>query len=311
MHETDWKGTEFLTWVDGLPRPAWDRIEEWIALHVPESSHRDAWENVGRFWLADLGDAFGGGYRLLESAHFQVLAPSGDGDGTRLLADAERSRGALLAGFHGVSHFDLPGKQIVLLFATPDDYYRYILEFYPEGKFGGSAGIHIREGYPHVALSGGLGWALDICLAHELTHVSLLHLAMPQWLEEGLAQMVEYDIASRAPLLVTSELAERQKRYWRARGLSEFWEGDGFSKRGQVQELSCQLAEILVRLLFDEFRPRWFGWVQEPRDRLLRFLKTAEQSDAGEAACREQLGLGLADLACRFLGPNIGRSTAL
>lgn len=302
MTEADWKGTEYLAWMDGLPHPEWDRIEARIALQSPQPEHRAAWESVGRLWLADLGDALGR-YQILESEHFQVLAPVG-GDGPRLLGYAERSRSALLVGFRGVTRFELPGKQVVVLFDTPDEYYRYIARFYPEGEFGGSAGVHIRDGYPHVALTGKLGWALDICLAHELTHVSLLHLAMPQWLEEGLAQMVEYDIATRAPLLVTTELADRHKRYWQASRLSNFWHGGGFSKRGEVQELSYQLAEILVRLLFDEFRPRWFGWVQEPRDRLLTFLKAAEQPDGGEAACREHLGFGLADLASKFLGPS-------
>jgi hypothetical protein len=134
-------------------------------------------------------------------------------------------------------------------------------------------------------------------------YISLYHLSMPQWLEEGLAQMFEHDVTGSSPLEVDAEMARRQKRYWGRCGLDGFWRGEVFSRRGKVQELSYQLAEILVRLLVEEGRPRWFGRVREPQRRLLAFLREASMSDCGEAACREHLGVALSDLAARFLGP--------
>ena len=197
MREADWKEAEFIAWDDGLPYPEWDRIEGRVNLESPESSCRESWVSAGRYWLADLGGSLDSRYQVLESAHFQMLAPQTGESGARLLGFAERSRIALMTGFRGVTRFDLPGKQVILLFGSHEEYYRCIAHFYPEGDFGGSAGLHVRQGYPHVALARGIDWTLDTCLAHELTHVSLLHLAMPQWLEEGLAQMVECDIAGR------------------------------------------------------------------------------------------------------------------
>lgn len=126
---------------------------------------------------------------------------------------------------------------------------------------------------------------------------------MPQWLEEGLAQMFEHDMTGRQLLELDAESAGRHRRHWGAHGLDEFWSGEGFSRPGEVQELSYQLAEVLVRLLAEEARPRWFGWVREPRRRFLAFLRGAAAADCGEAACREHLGHGLADLAAKFLGP--------
>jgi hypothetical protein len=202
-----------------------------------------------------------------------------------------------------VTDFGELGKQVVMVLRNQDDYYRYISLYFPEGEHGGSAGVHIREGYPHVALHGKQMWALENTLAHELTHVSLHHLSMPQWLEEGLAQMFEHDMTGRSLLEVDAEMAGRHKQYWGKHGLCPFWRGEGFSRPGKVQELSYQLAEILVRLLVAESRPRWFGWVREPQRRFFAFLGGANVSDCGEAACREHLGFGLSDLAVKFLGP--------
>jgi len=140
-------------------------------------------------------------------------------------------------------------------------------------------------------------------LAHELTHAALSHLTLPLWLEEGLCQTFEHLLAGRVPLLLDGQLAARHKRYWNRRGLDEFWHGTGFAQPGKVQELSYQLAEVLLRLLIEESRPRLFGLVRRPRQRLLEFLRTADEEDCGAAACRESLQRELGDLAALFLGP--------
>jgi hypothetical protein len=203
----------------------------------------------------------------------------------------------------GVTNFDLPGCQVLLAFRDVADYYRYIACFFPDGEHGGTGGLHIREGYPHIAIHGKLLAILENTLAHELTHASLHHLSMPQWLEEGLAQMFEHDMTNRSLLLVDSQMANRHKKYWSKNGLEEFWHGSGFSKAGKVQQLSYQLGEILARLLVEEAKPRWFGWDRGPQKRFLAFLQNAKWSDCGEAAISEHLGVTLGDLAARFLGP--------
>ena len=292
-----------LTWEEGLPRPQWDLIETWVASRCEPDSRQDAWVSAARQWLAELGQALGGGYEPVEYDHFLALTPQADATGRPLLQFAEQCRAALLSVLEGVADFEGRGKQVVVALRNRDDYYRYISLYFPEGKHGGSAGIHIREGYPHVALHGKQLSLLENTLAHELTHVSLHHLAMPQWLEEGLAQMVEHDMTGRSLLVVNTEMAGRHKRYWGKHGLDEFWGGRGFARPGKVQELSYQLAEILVRLLIEEARPRWFGWVREPQRRFFAFLRGASVSDCGEGASTQHLGFGLSDLAARFLGP--------
>jgi hypothetical protein len=209
----------------------------------------------------------------------------------------------MLSVLSEVVDFKVPGKHVIVAIRTQEDYYRYISQYYEEGKYGGSAGVHIREGYPHVVIRGKQLWMLENTLSHELTHVALHHLSMPQWLEEGLAQMFEHDMTGRSLLMVDGEMAGKHKNCWGKYGLDEFWRGEGFSRPGKVQELSYQLAEILVRLLVAEARPQWFGWVRAPQQRFFAFLRQASATDCGEAASREHLQCGLGDLAARFLGP--------
>ena len=292
-----------VTWEEGLPRPQWDLIEAWAESREDAAGQGAAWTAAGRQWLALLGEALGRGYEVAETEHFLGVGPSGEGGGGPLLRFAERCRGVILSTLSGVAHFSVRGKQVVIVLRTPDDYYQYVSPYYSEGEHGGSGGVHIREGYPHVALHGKHLWTLENTLAHELTHVCLHHLSMPQWLEEGLAQMFEHDLTGRSFLQLDAEMAARHKRYWGKNGLDEFWYGEGFSRPGKVQELSYQLAEILVRLLLEEGRPRWFGLVREPQRRLFAFLRQARAADCGEAACREHLGFGIDELAARFLGP--------
>lgn len=309
MSSNDLDISDLLTWEDGLPRPQWDLIATLIKSADDSVNQRFAWTAIVRQWLAELGPALGSEYEIIESEHFLILSAEASEIGHPLLGLAERCKKALESTLHGVASFQGDGKHPVVALRNTDDYYRYISLYYPEGKHGGSGGLHIREGYPHVALQAKPLWPSENALAHELTHVSLHHLSMPQWLEEGLAQMFEHAVTGRSVLQVDARMAERHKRYWGIHGLDDFWYGTGFSRSGKVSELSYQLAEILVRLLVEEGKPRWFGWVREPQRRFFAFLRQAREQDCGETACQEQLGFGLGDLASRFLGSDLGSPT--
>jgi hypothetical protein len=290
---------------DCLPCPQWELIAQCVESSAEPEHHLEVWDDIVRQWLAQLARALGEDYRVDECEHFAIVGFD-TAINDSLLRFAEHARGSLLILLPGVAAFDQPSKEVVVAFKNAGDYYRYVSLFTPEGEQGGSGGMHIRMGYPHVILQAirhHEAWILQNTLAHELTHVSLLHLSMPPWIEEGLAQLVEHDLTRRGLLELTTEIADRHKTYWRKNGVDEFWRGDGFSRSGKVQELSYQLAEILLRLLFEEFRPRWFGWVREPQQKLMAFLREARADDCGEAACREHLGHGLTDLAAKFLGP--------
>lgn len=291
-----------LDWEEELPRPKWELIQTLVEEQCAPETQYEVWVSIARQWLDELCKAFDAGYEIYESKHFLALASRADGHGPALMQFAEGCRAMLLSVLGDVAAFMLKSKQVVVTLRDSGDYYRYLGPFYSEGEHGGSAGIHIREGYPHVALYSGFLDDLQRTLAHELTHAALMHLSMPQWIEEGLAQMFEHDMTERALLMVDAEMAREHKQYWGKHGMDAFWYGEGFSRSGTVQKLSYQLAEILMRLLVEEGRPRWFGWVKEPQRRFFAFLREASAGDCGRAACEAHLGCGLCDVAARFLG---------
>jgi hypothetical protein len=294
--------SDSFTWEEDLPRPQWDLINTWVETQIAAEERDAAWAVIGRQWLEKLGPAMGRDYAVVESENMLLLAPSGV-SASALLQFGERCRESLHVLYGEIVEFNVSGKQVVLALQDNDDYYWYLSAYYSEGHHGGSAGLHIREGYPHIALCGTKLELLENTLAHEMTHARLFYLTLPQWIEEGLAQMFEHDMTSRMLLLVNEEMARSHKRYWSAHGLGCFWRGEGFSKPGKVQTLCYQLAEILARLLIEEYRPRWFGWDNEPRRRLFAFLREATAADHGETAAIEHLGVGLSEIAAWFLGP--------
>ncbi len=293
--------TDSITWEEDLPRPQWELLADWVEDRVGPHDRFAAWTDIAKQWLEILRAALGGDYWLEESEHFLVLASEGYAES--LLYHAERCRHELLAKLPEVVAFASPGKQVVLALASRESYYAHLAVYYPDGHYGDSSGMHVREGYPHIAL-----WCADLTqlertVAHEMTHAALTGLSLPQWVEEGLAQMFEQDVAGPTGFAVNEEQAREHKRFWKKHGLEMFWRGEGFHRPDKGQRLSYQLAEILLRLLSSEYRPRWLGLDQGPRRRLLAFLREASASDCGREASREHLGVDLGELASRFLGP--------
>ncbi len=281
--------TDSFVWQEDLPRPQWDVLNTFVEYEFDADEQADAWTEIARQWLGRLGEALNSDYEVHESKHCLLLCARPDSDANVLLRTLETSRQALLSILQGVADFRTPGKQVAIVLTNANQYYSYVCVNDAEGHHGASGSMQIRDGYPHVVAYGRHLAVLQNTLAHEMTHASLAYLSLPQWLEEGLAQMFEEDIGGRQPLLLTSEAARRHKRYWNKHGLESFWRGEGFSRPGKVQELSYQLAEILLRLLASEHRPRWFGLNREPQRRLLAFIRDADACDCGEAAAREHL----------------------
>jgi hypothetical protein len=294
--------SDSFTWEEGLPRPQWDLLSTWVKECVEPDARHIAWTDIARQWLDKLRPELGRDYRIAESEHFLVLAPQSGPPGDVLARSAEACHCALLTALPGVAAFKMPGKRVALVLTDVEQYYTYLSDYYSEGHYGGSAGVHVREGYPHIVLCGRELFQVENALAHESTHAALTHLSLPQWVEEGLAQMFEHNMTGRALLLVDGEMAREHKSYWKKRGLELFWRGEGFSRPDKSQQLSYQLAEILLRLLWEDHKPRWFGLDKSPQRRLFGFLREADACDCGESAARAHLRFGLAELAAKFLG---------
>lgn len=295
--------SDLLNTSGGFMYPPWEEVGRRVRTR-PADVQPAAWADATRQWLGTIREWIGERYAVFESEHFQMLAWAGEEFGEQLLRHAEYCRRSLRDLFPEIARFAEPGKHVVLAFPDPRVYYTYLSGFYPdEGEFGGSVGMHIRAGYPHIVTCGVTLFNVQAIVAHELTHAALHHLGSPQWVEEGIAQLVEQAAMGRPPLEVTPEIARNHKRYWGRYGLEAFWWGGGFHLPGRPQQLSYELAEILMRLLIDEHRPGWFGIGRGKRDRLIGFLKVARQDDAGQDAAITHLRYSLGVLAAKYLGP--------
>jgi len=127
-------------------------------------------------------------------------------------------------------------------------------------------------------------------LAHELTHNCVVHLKLPLWLNEGLAEMFERTVADARDPVLDYDLKERHLAFWNSETIQEFWSGISFQKPGDSNQLSYSLAQIVLSLLLE--KPGDWG----------SFLKQAQWGDAGQTAAMDCLGTDLGEVMSTFLG---------
>jgi hypothetical protein len=112
-------------------------------------------------------------------------------------------------------------------------------------------------------------------------------------LNEGIAQIVE-DAMRQVPLVTRDDrIAEYMDRHRAFRGdeeIQEFWSGESFSRPNEGQELSYHLARLAVGALSHDCRL------------FKRFVLSAQQSDAGDAALSDVFGGNLGHFMEQFLG---------
>ncbi|MDR0769945.1 MAG: hypothetical protein LBE75_01910 [Burkholderiales bacterium] len=76
-------------------------------------------------------------------------------------------------------------------------------------------------------------------------------------------------------------MQEKHMRFWGGAEIQEFWSGKSFSRPGDAQELSYDLARILVEQLARDW------------DRFRQFALEADWRDGGARAARETFGISL------------------
>jgi catechol 2,3-dioxygenase-like lactoylglutathione lyase family enzyme len=281
---------------DGLPRPDWPAIGQFIRTHATEDHWDAAWQEIARVWLEKTSDSLGQSYQVEDSENFHLLSELDEKGRGQLLNFLEGARSRILRTLADIPLPKRYGKHAVVRFTEEDDYYRYIAFYDPDGSWAGSSGVFIRgNGYMHIAYphhdQPGTDWQI---LAHELTHNLLWKFRLPPWLNEALAMLFEKDIAGARRILLNRELANQHRVYWNTKTIQGFWSGRSFHAP-DGQELSYALARILLDFIVTDIRPA-------PAD-FRDFVLHADRKDAGEAAARDYLGVELSDLVSAFLGP--------
>lgn len=275
---------------NGFPVADWDKARAWVA-SLEAGRQEEAWTACERAWLLHLRDALGPGHRLDESATAALvssLAPDMARATLEYMERTARRIGMVLKGLAAPSGW---GKDILILFDDDESYYRYVSHYYPEtGEFATSGGMHLGGGCSHfVGVKRDLR-ELEAMIVHEMTHASL-DLPIPLWLNEGLAVNTERRLAGapNAPLGTHGQKHEKMRRFWSVVSIQSFWSGESFHRPGDSNELSYELARVIVEQLAGEWEP------------FARFVRAAKAEDAGAAAAREHLGLDLGKLVTALL----------
>jgi hypothetical protein len=271
---------------EGLPILDWQAVERWSSSSSDPNVRRTLKGDCQRAWLLHLRDALGGTFELHESQECLVVAPYTRRSATVMLDFVSRTRARIAATLDGLTQPQMLEKQILVVFADADTYYRYVSHAYPtDGEFSFSSGMFLHAGCPHfVTVHQDDMHTIERIIAHELTHASVAHLPIPLWLNEGLAVNTEDRLMGRVPKLFTpTEMRRKHLAFWGAAEIQEFWSGRSFHRPDDGNLLSYDLAQVLIEILAADW----------PRFRA--FALAAHYEDAGAAAAHEHLEIDLGE----------------
>lgn len=285
----------FLHTKDGFCHPDWEGLALLIEDTVPEADWGKIWQGCARIWVEELRLTLGNQYHVHDTPNFLILTEARPSVSMDACAFCEESLQTVHKTFHGLVPGFSYGKQVVLLFDRPEDYYRYVLYFYPDGHHPMSGGVFLRgEGYPHLAVLTTDHAAYRTVLVHELTHACFSRFKLPAWLNEALALRMEHALCGTDPYPLDRERRDRHVAHWNPRTIQQFWSGRSWDLPDDDIDLRYSLAQILWRTIESELIP--------PPEALMAFLGTAHRDNAGEEAFQAIFDLGLGGLVTKFLG---------
>jgi len=246
-------------------------------------------------WVDDLRDRFGDPYEIISSKLFLVVSGRPSREGDILVTAMERAAGRIEKQLPGIARVRRDPKNVAILFHDHDAFLKYVSEFFPaEGEFGHPGGMFIPDGWGHFVLPADPIRTIESSITHELTHAFCTHLALPSWIDEGLAETMEFAAGFRQAEIFDRERIDEHRAYWNDETLDAFWSGKSF-KSIDGQRLSYQLAEFLLNALPGE------------PEKLAEFVNHADWRDAGHEAARSILGIELEELIVPLVPTLAGR----
>ena len=266
-------------------RPDWNEVAKSVE-HITDPVQLDQfWTEQCNGWLLDLKEQLGFGYQIIKSDNFQVVTSQSDRYNTLLINSLERTLKRILQALPGIASDQGFGSHVALVIENQEKYYDYIAAYHPdEGEFGLSSGIFIDEGYGHFVFPVQEITYAEPIAVHELTHALLAHLPIPLWLNEGLAVSMEEFLADQIPPMLDHKQMALHASYWNEDRIAAFWKGDSFSYSDEGQDLSYELAYILVKKLTGNMK------------QFAEFVNIANGEDGGFAAANKVWGISLNSL---------------
>lgn len=280
---------------NGLPVVDWAVVQAWIAGIADQDAQAKAWAACEIAWLEHLRAALGTHYRLVQRGHVVLLSSLDERITAATITFVDKTLQRVMRVLDGIAKQSPWGHSILVVFDDDETYYRYLAHYYAQaGEFAGSGGVYISNGCGHFATVKTDLRSIEPVIAHELTHGCLGHLPIPTWLNEGLAVNTEQRLCPPPPDTFghrpsPQQMHARHQQFWGSAEIQEFWSGKSFVRTGNSNELSYDLARILVSQLasdWERFRP---------------FALAADMADGGDSAAREHLGVPLANLAAALL----------
>ncbi len=275
--------------IEEMPRPDWAMIFQWIGDNLLADQFAEAHDEIVCQWLDELAAMLGSTHNAFQSEDLILLSFLDRREAIGLIRFAEKARGLIRSLLPYAFETRGAGSTVVLHFEDPDEYWRYAAYFHSDGGFGQSAGMCIGGEFTHIVLADAPGDQLQMCMGHELVHESLSHLGLPQWIEEGLAQLVEQKFFPYAHFRDVADL-RRNFAVLTERNIQSFWNGEGFSSEQTLQEACYVFALSLVGRLVEEFVT------------IDDFVANASREDHGAATASDHLGTTLGELAAGILG---------
>jgi hypothetical protein len=282
----DFNVIENLTDANGLPILNWSAVQHWVDGVSGAEAQGKAWSDCERTWLEHLQAALGSNYHLREQGTAMLLSTLEGNVATAALTFMNKTLHRVEGILVGVAQVPQWGHDILVVFDDDDAYYKYIAHYYPEaGEFASSSGMYINAGCGHFATVKSDLRSIEPVIAHEMTHACLSHLPIPAWLNEGIAVSIEHRLcppnsAAAAP----RQMHARHCQFWGPTEAQQFWSGKSFLRPDEANELSYDLARIIV----SQFGSDW--------DRFRLFVLSANIDDAGESAANQYLGVSLGEV---------------
>ncbi|BEP41750.1 hypothetical protein [Variovorax sp. V15] len=280
---------EHMTLCNGLPLLDWKAVDAWTgAIDDPGLRYKGKLL-AQRAWLLHLRDALGPHFHLHESDKAFVLSSLEDVVAVATSAYVATTRTRIQRLLADIAHFEEHGKSILVVMDDDDAYYDYVSGYYPDsGEFAFSGGMFIDAGCPHFLVKRADLAAIEPVIAHEMTHSALSHLKLPRWLDEGLAVNTERKLAGAGvlPLGEREQLRRSHLKFWDEARIQEFWSGASFFRTDEGNQLSYELARILV----EQMGQNW--------ELFTRFASSAKREDGGAEAAREVYDMDLGAYAC-------------
>ena len=280
---------------NGIPVVDWDAAQRWVDSIPGGEAQATAWAACELAWLEHVRVALGQTYHLNTQGGTVLLSSLESNVASATLAFVEKTLQRIVRVLDGVAQVPEWGKDLLIVFDDDETYYKYVAHYYPEaGEFAGSGGMYINQGCGHFVTVKADLRAIEPVIAHELTHSCLSHLPIPAWVNEGLAVNTERTLCPPPPDTFGSrsspqQMHARHRKFWGAMEIQEFWSGKSFLRTDEGNELSYDLARILI----SQFATNW--------EQFRPFVLAAGMEDSGALAAREHLGVELGAVAIALL----------